>query len=126
MRRGIVLGVMTCVLCVVAACVPQERKIGTSRAGTFGKTPDMSVFYFHCDQVRIVFSIDDADERGDMRVFNKETGFDMSYAVERTVTASGAKYRNPDNATTYLWNKGNKATVSIEGAILPPCRQITK
>jgi heat shock protein HslJ/membrane-bound inhibitor of C-type lysozyme len=44
-----------------------------------------------------------------------------TFDLRQAVTASGAKHEAPDDAGTWIWNKGDKATVSIRGVQLDEC-----
>ncbi len=84
------------------------------------KAPDGTVIrthYFQCGDKLVQFTLG-ADNSASMGIAN------VSYALEQVVTASGAKYENLGDSTTYLWNKGSKATVSIDGQDLPECNEV--
>ncbi len=44
-----------------------------------------------------------------------------TFELRQAVTASGAKHAAPDDPGTSIWNKGDKATISIRGAALDEC-----
>lgn len=71
---------------------------------------------FQCGKARVLFS---GEGEAATLEANGET-----YFLEQAVTASGAKYQDPDDPKTYLWNKGRKASVSIRGAMLPECEEV--
>lgn len=49
-----------------------------------------------------------------------DTGGDV-IALRQTVTASGARYEAEDDPGTWVWNKGEDLTASLDGQELPPC-----
>ena len=84
------------------------------------RAPDGSVVrthYFQCGDKLVQFTLG-ADDAAGMSIAN------VSYAMKQVVTASGAKYENLGDPTTYLWNKGDKATISIDGQDLPECQEV--
>lgn len=72
---------------------------------------------YQCGETVVEFTVVDGD-KGDMRIAN------TAYAMERTISASGAKYQNLGNPETYFWNKGQNAYVRIDGQDLPDCTEI--
>lgn len=46
---------------------------------------------------------------------------DLTLDLVATRSASGAKYAQADNEETYLWNKGERATLQIDGRSWPQC-----
>ncbi len=84
------------------------------------KAPDgtvMRTHYFQCGDRQVQFTLG-ANDTASMAIAN------VSYALKQVVTASGAKYENLGDSTTYLWNKGDKAMVSIDGQDLPECQEV--
>lgn len=41
--------------------------------------------------------------------------------LRQTIAASGARYEAPDDPGTWIWNKGNDLTASLNGRALAPC-----
>lgn len=72
---------------------------------------------FNCGDTLVYFTVGPDDERAGMRIAN------VSYAMERVVSASGARYRNLGDDRTVFWNKGDKAWVTIDGKSLPDCQE---
>ncbi|PQA87051.1 META domain-containing protein [Hyphococcus luteus] len=68
---------------------------------------------FQCGDKRIRFS--GAGENATL-----ETA-DETFSLMQTRTASGARYEDPENPGTYIWNKGKEATISIRGGVLEDC-----
>ncbi len=46
---------------------------------------------------------------------------EVQLELTRTVTASGAKYVKPDDDETWLWSRGDSATLQITGRTWPEC-----
>lgn len=94
----------------------------TDAAATSASGPSASVSagnasvvsYFQCGDTLVEF-VPGMNGKGDMRIAN------TAYAMENVVAASGAKYQNLGDATTYFWNKGDMAMVAINGKDLPEC-----
>ena len=107
-------------LCLAAAialagCGGREEPAAAADKTTAAPAAPFSAA-FQCGDARIRFS--GAGETATLEA-NGDT-----YFLEQAVTASGAKYEDPDDPQTYLWNKGRKASVSIRGAMLPECEEI--
>lgn len=86
----------------------------TQTAGVNPATQDKEIIY-QCGDKVVRFRQSGASGKGDMSIEN------TAYAMEQVKTASGAKYTNLGDETTYLWSKGNEATVMINGNALPDC-----
>lgn len=103
-----------------APAMPNEPVAEASVSAVESKAPDGTVLrthYFQCGDKQVRFTLG-ADNSASMGIEN------VSYALEQVVTASGAKYENLGDPTTYLWNKGHKATVRINGQDLPECDEV--
>lgn len=70
---------------------------------------------FQCGDIVVTF-VPVGEDKADMRIAN------VAYAMERVVSASGAKYQNLGDPSTVFWNKGDMALVTVEGADLPECQ----
>jgi heat shock protein HslJ/membrane-bound inhibitor of C-type lysozyme len=81
--------------------------------------PEVTNVIFKCGEQIVHFTLI-GEDRADMRIEN------VSYAMGLAISASGAKYENLGEPETYLWSKGNKATVSIKGEYLPECTEIAE
>lgn len=100
--------------------VMSEPPAATVIAPVENKAPDGTVVrthYFQCGDKQVQFTLDSGDTAS-MGIAN------VSYALKQVMSASGAKYENLGDPTTYFWNKGDKATVSINGEYLPECQEV--
>jgi uncharacterized membrane protein/uncharacterized lipoprotein YbaY len=43
------------------------------------------------------------------------------FTLRRARSGSGARYEAPDDSTTWLWNKGDRTTISVRGESYPEC-----
>lgn len=75
--------------------------------------------YYQCGDKFVEFSLS-ASDKGDMRIAN------VAYAMEQTISASGAKFQNLGDPETYLWSKGEKADLRINGVDAPECIETQK
>lgn len=82
-----------------------------STQGTLGTA---APFYFQCGDTLVQFTPHD-DGKADMAIEN------TAYAMEQTISASGARYQNLGDDSTIFWNKGEQAWVTIDGVDLPEC-----
>lgn len=82
-------------------------------AGTLAGCAGAPVTPLDCGGRRI-----DARVDGD-RVTLDEGG--KHFVLHRVTTASGSRYEAPGDAGTFVWFKGEGATVSMLGAALPAC-----
>lgn len=108
----------------LAACQDEQRadaNIASALADTSQNAydEDSKPAYFQCGETLVVFHAGTGG-KGNMQIAN------TSYAMEQTVSASGARYQNLSDDTTVFWNKGNKAWVTIDGNDLPECDETTK
>lgn len=69
-----------------------------------------------CGEQSIYF-IGDQDG-GSLRIEN------VTYAMERAVSASGERYQGLGDEKTVFWSKGSEATITVEGQELPPCQAV--
>lgn len=100
--------------------IMNEPAAAAAIAPVESKAPDGTLIrthYFQCGDKQVQFTLG-ADDTASMGIAN------VSYALKQVVTASGAKYENLGDPATYLWNKGDKATVSIDGQDLPECQEV--
>jgi len=112
----------TCMIAALAVtgCKEEKETAAGSGAGpdTVAVSPSVeassATIHYQCGDTAVQFTLL-ADGDAEMRIA------EASYAMEQAISASGAKYDNLGDETTYLWNKGDKATVSIKGETLPEC-----
>jgi membrane-bound inhibitor of C-type lysozyme len=45
----------------------------------------------------------------------------QTITLDRSVSASGARYVAENDPDTVLWSKGNTATITLKGTVLPTC-----
>lgn len=74
------------------------------------------VIDYRCGDTAVTFTLTGGDG-AEMKIA------DTTYVMKQAISASGAKYDSVDDPQTYLWGKGNKATVNIKGAVLPECSE---
>jgi putative lipoprotein len=67
-----------------------------------------------CGDVSARFGVE--DDRATLEVGGER------FPMTRTRTASGARYEAEDDPQTFVWQKGEEATVEVRGTALPPCR----
>jgi heat shock protein HslJ/membrane-bound inhibitor of C-type lysozyme len=91
-----------------------ESVPATDPAITFPKT-----VYYQCGEESVVFTLLSGD-KANMKIAN------VSYAMERAISASGAKFQNLGDPETYLWSKGNMAQLRINGTDSPACVETAK
>lgn len=101
----------------VSEDVPPAAPVTTSPSPdvTFPKT-----VYYQCDDKFVEFTLIDADGKADMKIAN------ASYAMQQAIAASGTKYENLGSPDTYLWSKGDKATLQISADNSTECVETTK
>lgn len=96
----------------LAACGGREEAAAPAPADqSVSRAPFAAVF--QCGDARVRFS-------GEGEAASLEANGE-TYFLQQMVTASGAKYEDPDDPGTWIWNKGDKASVSIRGAMLREC-----
>lgn len=100
----------------VTETVDTVESVTTSSAPavTFPKT-----VYYQCGETFVQFTLLD-DGKANMGIAN------VSYAMEQVIAASGTKYDNLGNPDTYLWSKGDKAMLRINGTDSPECVETSK
>lgn len=117
MKKFLLATGMIAALAITSCKEEKSQETATTPDIQTEKTVPRSMNY-QCGDTLVEFTLL-ADDKADMRIAN------VSYAMEQVVTASGAKYENLGNPDVYLWNKGDKATVSIKGEELPECIKTT-
>lgn len=70
---------------------------------------------FRCGEKVVRIRLSGDGETGDMSIAN------VSYAMKRAISASGARYNNLGDDSTVFWSKGDKAYVTVDGEELPEC-----
>lgn len=73
--------------------------------------------HYQCGELRVEFK-PGKDGNAEMRMA------DVVYALEQVPAASGAKYQNPGDSSTFFWTKGELALLNIQGRHLPECSTI--
>ncbi len=71
---------------------------------------------FQCGAVRAEFGV--VDDRATLRVANQD------YTLERTESASGARYVALNEDDTSFWNRGDRALLTLNGVTLPECTKL--
>ena len=100
---------------VLAACGGREEAAAPAPAdSSVSRAPFSAAFL--CGETRVLFS-------GEGETATLEANGE-TYFLQQAVAASGARYEDPDDPETYLWNKGRQASVSIRGAQLPECEEV--
>lgn len=115
MRRVFFLAASSFLL--AAACGGQKDAAAPAREEAAAGSGEFTA-EFRCGGATAAFA-------GDQEAATLETN-GQTYFLERAVSASGARYVDPDDPETYVWNKGREATVSVRGETLPPCEEIDK
>jgi heat shock protein HslJ/uncharacterized membrane protein len=109
----------TCIAVAVACgCAGNGGTGGTAGTAATGGSKAVEptprrTFLLACDSLRA--SVEFTDSVATLTIEGE------SFTLRRARSGSGARYEEPNDTRTWVWNKGDTTTVSVRGRVLEPC-----